>query len=110
MLNEDHIKKRISSDDFYWSKHSMDKCDQYGYDIDIIKEEIVKQGELIEGLYRYGYGSKYLLYVNSRVNGEYHVAIVHEFGMQNVKITTIYKPDSRFKVDNKTRVDSGGLF
>ena len=32
MLNEDHIKKRISNDDFYWSKHSMDKCDQYGYD------------------------------------------------------------------------------
>lgn len=111
MTSFDDIKKRIAANDFYWSKHAaLDKCDLYGFDENIVEQEIAHKGELIECFMRHGYGCRYLVYVNSERYGTYHVAIVEEYKKCTVKITTVYKPDDRFKDDKKTRWESGGLY
>jgi hypothetical protein len=61
MLAYDQLKEILKKDEFSWSKHALDKCSQYGYDEDDLKQEIIEKGELIEYHFWYGYGDKYLV-------------------------------------------------
>jgi hypothetical protein len=109
MMNYDELKKYLKEDKFRWSKHALEKCDIYGFDEENVIKEVIESGELVEYHYWYGYGDKFLVFVNSDVNGIYHVVVINNEISDLIILKTVYKPDERFKQDNKTRTDPSNL-
>lgn len=107
MQGFEKVKEALKEGCFHWSKHALDKISMYGYDEDDVLKEVLETGELIEYHYWHDYGEKFLVYVNSKDNGTYHVVIINTEVLDIIMIKTVYKPDNTFKADMKTRSDGG---
>ena len=95
------IRKRLHTLNYTTTKHfTQRRNDRDLRNLNLTKAII--NGEVIERLYRFGYGELFIVCCED--SGKvFHVVVVANKG--RVLLKTIYVPDSRFLADKKTRRD-----
>lgn len=97
-----YIINMINDNKIFYTKHFKDRQKERNLLNINIKEALIK-GEVIEYVYRYNVGEKFLIYCNID-NMVFHIVVIVK--NRNCLLKTIYIPNhTHFESDNKTRKD-----